>query len=581
MIKSGLWLELEAIIGFTVGLGLGSLIGQRTVAVVAMIVLEVVLTPIFSRANIPHFVERCNEPSSASRPPTSHLPDSTCSAAAAADLQARGRTRAVAGVHVRRGLRHRRLARWVVTPRRLANDDPRRLSNLFATLAREHVVVIPSVEDVEDIGTAAQVSPYAGFDAFVREHSQRLGRAAYLLTGDRHLAEDLVQTALAKVAIRWEQIVAKGDPAPYVRTVVIRTAIGWRRRRWHGEVPTSPLPETPDTTATRTFDSRDRLRRALLTVPPRRARRHRAPVLRGPQRSGHGEGHGLQRRDSQEPDRQRAHALARAVGRRVDSHRSGERTMSENDATRDDAEHRSLGAALTDLAATMPDDSYPVDDIHAKARHLRKRQRAARATVSVVAGAAVIAALVAVLPDRTPVSTTPASQVPIAEPSCADALAAAPPPPTPEEVQAAQAAKQAAAGDAPTNLRGIKARGTIVSTTDTSVTFTPDPQMPRGDQLGEITATVGPATEFYDGDTKVVTRPPLAAGDEAMFVASSADDGSYQLMVLAVHVPENVGSPTDGRPGREVGQRRRQRRSREGCGRGGLGAAGLADDPIH
>ena len=50
-----MWLELEAIIGFIVGLGLGSLIGQRTVAVVAMIVLEVVLTPILSRANIPHF----------------------------------------------------------------------------------------------------------------------------------------------------------------------------------------------------------------------------------------------------------------------------------------------------------------------------------------------------------------------------------------------------------------------------------------------------------------------------------------------------------------------------------------------
>ena len=56
MIKSGLWLELEAIIGFVVGLGLGSLIGQRTPAVIAMIVLEVVLTPIFSRANIPHFI---------------------------------------------------------------------------------------------------------------------------------------------------------------------------------------------------------------------------------------------------------------------------------------------------------------------------------------------------------------------------------------------------------------------------------------------------------------------------------------------------------------------------------------------
>jgi hypothetical protein len=54
MIKSGLWLELEAVIGFVVGLGLGSLIGQRTVAVIMMIVLEVVLTPILSRARIPH-----------------------------------------------------------------------------------------------------------------------------------------------------------------------------------------------------------------------------------------------------------------------------------------------------------------------------------------------------------------------------------------------------------------------------------------------------------------------------------------------------------------------------------------------
>jgi hypothetical protein len=54
MIKSGLWLELEAVIGLVVGLGFGSLIGQRTVAVILLIVLEVVLTPILSRARIPH-----------------------------------------------------------------------------------------------------------------------------------------------------------------------------------------------------------------------------------------------------------------------------------------------------------------------------------------------------------------------------------------------------------------------------------------------------------------------------------------------------------------------------------------------
>lgn len=56
MVKSGLWLELEAAIGFVVGLGLASLIGQRTIAVILMIVLELVLTPIFSRARIPHVI---------------------------------------------------------------------------------------------------------------------------------------------------------------------------------------------------------------------------------------------------------------------------------------------------------------------------------------------------------------------------------------------------------------------------------------------------------------------------------------------------------------------------------------------
>jgi hypothetical protein len=56
MIKTGLWLELEAAIGFVVGLGLGSLLGQRTTSVILMIVLEVVLTPIAIRTQIPHFI---------------------------------------------------------------------------------------------------------------------------------------------------------------------------------------------------------------------------------------------------------------------------------------------------------------------------------------------------------------------------------------------------------------------------------------------------------------------------------------------------------------------------------------------
>lgn len=54
MIKTGLWIELETAVGFLIGLGLGSLLGQRTVAVILMIVLEVVLTPIVLRVKVTH-----------------------------------------------------------------------------------------------------------------------------------------------------------------------------------------------------------------------------------------------------------------------------------------------------------------------------------------------------------------------------------------------------------------------------------------------------------------------------------------------------------------------------------------------
>jgi len=56
MVKTGLWIELEAVVGFVVGLGLGSLLGQRTVAVILMIVLEIILTPILSRTHIAHLI---------------------------------------------------------------------------------------------------------------------------------------------------------------------------------------------------------------------------------------------------------------------------------------------------------------------------------------------------------------------------------------------------------------------------------------------------------------------------------------------------------------------------------------------
>jgi hypothetical protein len=56
MVQSLLWLELETTIGFMVGLGLASLMGQRTVPVVLMIILEIVLTPLLATARIAHLI---------------------------------------------------------------------------------------------------------------------------------------------------------------------------------------------------------------------------------------------------------------------------------------------------------------------------------------------------------------------------------------------------------------------------------------------------------------------------------------------------------------------------------------------
>jgi len=56
MFKIGLWLTLEVGIGFLVGLGLGSLTGQRTLSTILLIGLEIIVTPILARVQIPYFL---------------------------------------------------------------------------------------------------------------------------------------------------------------------------------------------------------------------------------------------------------------------------------------------------------------------------------------------------------------------------------------------------------------------------------------------------------------------------------------------------------------------------------------------
>ena len=98
-----------------------------------------------------------------------------------------------------------------------------------------------SIRTVVDSG--GRVDPQAGatFDEFVAARSRALLRTAYLLTHDHALAEDLLQTALAKAWFAWRRI--DGNPEPYVRRILVNTYASWWRRKWNGEHPTDELPE--------------------------------------------------------------------------------------------------------------------------------------------------------------------------------------------------------------------------------------------------------------------------------------------------------------------------------------------------
>lgn len=84
-----------------------------------------------------------------------------------------------------------------------------------------------------------------GFERFVAHRGQALWRAAWLLTGDPHHAEDLVQTALSKCFTRYDDIGGDEDFEAYVRTTIYRTFVSWwRRMSWRNESPSETVAET-------------------------------------------------------------------------------------------------------------------------------------------------------------------------------------------------------------------------------------------------------------------------------------------------------------------------------------------------
>jgi len=106
------------------------------------------------------------------------------------------------------------------------------------------------------------------FEDFVAARGQALQRFGYALTGDWALAEDLLQTALARAYPRWPRA-QRHDPDAYVRKIMLNTWTSWRRRRWRAEVPALTVPDVPGPDSFAAVDHRQALRSALAALPPR------------------------------------------------------------------------------------------------------------------------------------------------------------------------------------------------------------------------------------------------------------------------------------------------------------------------
>lgn len=118
------------------------------------------------------------------------------------------------------------------------------------------------------------------FHVFVARSTAPLTRLAYLLSGDQHLANDLVQTSLIRLYQAWPRMRDKDAPDAYARTVLLRCWLNERRRPWRrsefrdGVVPDKPVPGTD---LTETVHHKEVLRVALAQLP---SRQRAAVVLR-------------------------------------------------------------------------------------------------------------------------------------------------------------------------------------------------------------------------------------------------------------------------------------------------------------
>lgn len=109
----------------------------------------------------------------------------------------------------------------------------------------------------------------AEFSEFAHSRWPRLVRLAYGMTGDRGLAEDLAQTALANAYASWPRVRRADDPDAYLRRIVVNAHRGaFRKHRVTEQLSDLPPDLGVAADPTSQHSERSAIIGALLTLPP-------------------------------------------------------------------------------------------------------------------------------------------------------------------------------------------------------------------------------------------------------------------------------------------------------------------------
>ncbi|WP_245573843.1 SigE family RNA polymerase sigma factor [Amycolatopsis nigrescens] len=110
------------------------------------------------------------------------------------------------------------------------------------------------------------------YTEYVTARLPALHRIAYLLCGDPHRADDIVQAAITRLYVHWRKAAAADNLDAYVRTIVVRTFLNEQRRGWAARVRLTGRPDQTPLPAAPPGPDREAkavLHAALARVPPR------------------------------------------------------------------------------------------------------------------------------------------------------------------------------------------------------------------------------------------------------------------------------------------------------------------------